>query len=196
MIERYRPSAPIEGPADLIEAAHGRGLVDIPLGETIVTVQSTRDVVDIRARDAECDFVLPVYMTAAANRSADQFVLPPRSRVLHLALSTNMRHKLSPEARPGFHASQFVKAAIAELEQQASTIDYCEARWIDGTNHDAFVAARMLGMTENEAAATTWTARCLEKNGFKPLPEQVRIRELDANPIQTGIVYALFRRKQ
>jgi hypothetical protein len=54
----------------------------------------------------------------------------------------------------------------------------------------------MLGMTENEAAATTWTARCLEKNGFKPLPEQVRNRELDANPIQTGIVYALFRRKQ
>ena len=194
MIERLRPSAPIEGPADLIALARSRGVVDVPLGKSIVTVQCTMGAIDVRARDSDCGFVSPVHMAAAANRSAEQFELSPRSRLLHLALGTEMRHTLSVEAQPGFRAGQFVKAALDEFEQQGVYIDYCEARWISGTNLDAFAEARMQGSTLIEAAASTWTARQLAKNGFFPLPTDVRTIKRRTDYSNGMAVYALFAR--
>ncbi len=194
MIERYCPPAPIESPADLIDAARERGVVELQLGETIVTVQCTRDVIDIRARDATEGCVSSVHMVAATNRSAEQFDLPIRTRILHLALGTSMRHTLSPQAQPGFRAGRFIHAAIDVLEQNGPHIEYCEARWMSGTNLKAFDEARMAGATLIEAAASTWTARQLAKSGFDPLPREVRTIGRRTDYSNSTAVYALFPR--
>ena len=194
MIERYHPPAPIDNPAGLIAAARGRGVVDVELGNTVVRVHCTRDVIDIQAKHTHDGFLIPVHMAAATNRSAEQFQLPECSRVLHLAVGTTLRNKLSPEAQSGFRAGEFVKAAVAEFDQQGVPIDYCEARWIAGTNHSAFMQARKQGYSATEAAASTWTARQLADCGFSHLPEDVKTVKHRSGYDSSIAVYALFRR--